>query len=65
MEEYYICTESSHTITNMDPIGLLGHVTPLMSFNFSQHRSALSLRILMVFWKNSSLEFSRRFGTAA
>jgi hypothetical protein len=63
MEEK-MCSESSQTITNMDPIGLLGHVIPLMCCIFSQHMSALSLRILMVFWKNSSFEFSRRFGTA-
>jgi hypothetical protein len=61
MEEY---VSDSQTITNMDPSGLLGHVIALMSFNFSQHISALSFRILMVFWKNSSFVFCRSFGIA-
>jgi hypothetical protein len=52
------------TITNMDPIGLLGHAIPLTPFSFSQHMSALSFRVLMFLRKNSSLVFSRRFGTA-
>jgi hypothetical protein len=48
----------------MDPIGLLGHAIPLTPFSFSQHMSALSFRVLMFLRKNSSLVFSRRFGTA-
>jgi len=55
---------SSFTITNMDPSGLLGHVMELMSFSFSQHISAVSLRISTVLLKNSSFVFSRSFGIA-
>uniref|UniRef100_A0A0A9DNB1 Uncharacterized protein n=1 Tax=Arundo donax TaxID=35708 RepID=A0A0A9DNB1_ARUDO len=54
----------SQTITNMEPSGLLGKVMQLMPFSFSQHISAVCLRILSTLPKNSSFVFSRSCGIA-